>query len=295
VVLASSLVNAGLERAERAAMPAYGERVAVRGGALDVVQYGTGPQTIVMLSGYGTAAPAIDFAPLIRELPGYRVVVVEGFGYGYSDTQAPPRTIQNITAELHEALGHLHVQQPYVLLGHSLSGIYNLYYANRYRKEVAAVIGIDASVPGQTLGIAGGRSPLERLVSSTGLLRAATTLVPSLVEPDGTAYTTSERERMRLMTNWNWANPAVVDEADHAARNLAAVQDLTFPKDMPVLSFIKKTGSQPGWRHLHERQLQPLQRGELVALDGGHYLHWTQSPTMGRLITQFLSATANTH
>jgi pimeloyl-ACP methyl ester carboxylesterase len=290
VVLASAVTNAALDQFERGATPAYGERIPVEGGSLDVYRHGSSGPTIVMLGGYGTPSPALDFAPLIRELDGYRVVVVEGFGYGYSDTDAPPRTIENITSELHQALHAVGVEEPYVLLGHSISGIYDLYYANRYPSEVSAVVGVDASVPGQLNGLAGQGNPLTRLVSATGLLRLASTLTPSLIEPDGTAYTAEERERMRLMTNWNWSNPALLDEADQSARNFSVVANMTYPADVPVLSFIKKEGSQDGWKELHERQLRGVEHGELVELDGGHYLHWTQSKALARSITEFLQS-----
>jgi pimeloyl-ACP methyl ester carboxylesterase len=290
VILTSAVTNAVLNQLERSSTAAYGERVSVTGGALNVYRHGdTGP-TIVMLGGYGTASPALDFAPLIRELDGYQVVVVEGFGYGYSDTDAPPRTIENITAELHQALSKIGVDEPYVLLGHSISGIYDLFYANRYRDEVSAVVGIDASVPGQMNGLLGQGNPVTRLISDTGLLRAASTLVPSLIEPDGTAYTPQEREQMRLMKNWNWANPALLDEANQGEHNFGAVEKMTYPGDLPVLSFIKKEGNQPRWRELHENQLNNLDHGELVELDGGHYLHWTQSETIAQKVTQFLKS-----
>jgi pimeloyl-ACP methyl ester carboxylesterase len=290
VILASTVTNAALDQFERSSTPAYGERVSVTGGALNVYRHGdTGP-TMVLLGGYGTASPALDFAPLIRELDGYQVVVVEGFGYGYSDVEGPTRTIDNITAELHQALSKVGVDEPYVLLGHSISGIYGLYYANRYRDEVSAVVGIDASVPGQMNGLLGQGNPLTRLISATGLLRAASTLVPSLIEPDGTAYTPQEREQMRLMKNWNWANPALLDEANQGEHNFAAVEKMTYPGDLPVLSFIKKEGNQPRWLELHEVQLGHLQHSELVELDGGHYLHWTQSEAIAQKVTQFLNS-----
>jgi pimeloyl-ACP methyl ester carboxylesterase len=290
LLLASSITNAVLDQVERSSTVAYGERVEVTGGSLNVYRHGDSGPTVVMLGGYGTAAPALDFAPLIRELDGYRTVVVEGFGYGYSDLTAPPRTVENITAEVHEALERVGVEEPYVLLGHSISGIYELAYANRYRSEVAAVIGIDASVPGQINGLVGQGNPFNRLVADIGLLRAASTVAPSLVEPPGDGFTAQEREQIRLMTNWNWANAAVRDEADRGEQNFAAVQDMTYPADMPVVSFIKKEGSQEGWRQLHEDQLAPLARGELIELDGGHYLHWTQSEALAQHIGEFLSA-----
>ncbi|MGC5221213.1 alpha/beta fold hydrolase [Micromonospora sp. DT81.3] len=288
LVMVAALINGASERGERQALPAYGERVAVSGGHLNVYRQGDSGPTIVMLGGYGTAAPALDFAPLIRELHEYRTVVVEGFGYGYSDTEAPPRTIENITAELHEAITTLDLDEPYVLLGHSIAGIYDLYYANRYPDEVSAVIGVDASVPGQMNGLAGQDNPISRLLASSGLLRVATTLMPSLAEPDGTAYAGREREQMRTMMNWNWANPAILDEAKQGARNFSVVEDITYPEDIPLLSFIKKEGSQAGWRMLHARQLENRAHGDLVELDGGHYLHWTHAPELAERIDEFL-------
>jgi pimeloyl-ACP methyl ester carboxylesterase len=290
LVAVSTLTNMAFEAAERGSVPAYGERVAVAGGHVNVDRHGAAGPTIVMLTGYGTSAPGLDFAPLIRQLDEYRVVVVEGFGYGYSDLEAPPRTVENIAAELHEALAALEVEQPYVLLGHSIAGIYSLYYANQYPGEVSAVVGIDASVPGQMNGLAGQDSPVSRLVATSGLLRAAGQLIPSLVEPDGNAFTAAEREQIRLMTYWNYSNPAVLDEAAQGERNFAAVQDLTYPDDLPVLSFIKQDGSQEGWRELHEQQLENVRNGDLVVLDGGHYLHWTHAEELGSAIRGFLDS-----
>lgn len=292
-VLLAAGANAVLEQRERLEL-SYGERVDVGNGFLNVYRTGASGPTVVMLGGYGSAAPAVEFAPLIRELEGFRIVVVEGFGYGHSDTVAPPRTVENISSELHTALSKAGVDEPYVLMGHSIAGLYTLHYANRYPDEVAAVVGIDASVPGQMNGLAGAAGPFDRLVAATGLLRVATTVMPALAEPEGDAYTPAEREQIRLMTNWNYGNPAVADEANQGARNFAMVEDLTYPRDVPVLSFIKKEGNQPRWRELHEIQLENLRHGELVELDGGHYLHSTHSPEIAEEVSGFLNAaTAN--
>lgn len=54
-------VNLVLESMESATIPAYGERVEVAGGALNVVRSGNiganGGAPVVLLSGLGTAAP----------------------------------------------------------------------------------------------------------------------------------------------------------------------------------------------------------------------------------------------
>lgn len=122
LLLVSTFANLAMNQAERSATAPYGQKVKTSHGALNVVRTpgnGRTGQSIVLLSGLGTPAPALDFAPLVRELGDYDVVVVEGFGYGYSDQPAVERTVENITSELHEALANVDVPRPYVIAGHS--------------------------------------------------------------------------------------------------------------------------------------------------------------------------------
>ena len=44
----------------------------------------------------------------------------------------------------------------------------------------------------------------------------------------------------------------------------------------------------PHWVESHENQLRNVRHHEVVVLDGGHYLHWTQSEAMAAKITAFL-------
>ena len=155
LVVVSASINLILTKQEKSRFAPYGQRVSVDGGSLNVWRNGHAGPTMVLLSGLGTAAPALDFAPLIRQLGDYNVFVVEGFGYGYSDMSARPRTVQNITAELHDVLSKLGAPKPYILVGHSIAGFYTLSYAHRYPDEVSAVVGIDPTVPAAKAGSGG--------------------------------------------------------------------------------------------------------------------------------------------
>lgn len=78
---------------------------------MNVLIQGDGKETIVLLPGYGTASPVLDFKPLVDELsPYYRVVVIEPFGYGLSDDTDKVRTSQNIVDEIHECLQKLNIK-----------------------------------------------------------------------------------------------------------------------------------------------------------------------------------------
>lgn len=292
--LVSTGANLLLERQERASIVPYGERMEIAGGAVNVYRSGQPGQSIVLLSGLGTPAPALDFAPLIRELGDYDVTVVEGFGYGYSDMNASERSNKNISTELHEVLGRLNIPQPYVLAGHSIAGFYMLDYTNRYPAEVAAVIGIDVTVPNATSGpveVQSGGVNVLRLLAVTGVVRTAVVVAPVLGEPDGDAYTPEERERIRLMTIWNFGNPAVADETARIGNNAADLRGLSYTDGLPVLAFIADDGSPEadGRAESLANQLKNVQRHKIVPLPGGHYLHWTQSKPMAEEIRTFLA------
>jgi pimeloyl-ACP methyl ester carboxylesterase len=295
LTLVSTAVNLLLERHERATIAPYGERIDIAGGALNVYRnVSTGPP-LVLLSGLGTPAPALDFAPLIRELGDFSVIVVEGFGYGYSDLNASQRSNQNISTELHEVLTKLNITRPYVLAGHSIAGFYLLDYANRYPADVSAVIGIDPTVP--TAKEDPGELPLQgagwlRMLSVTGVARAMVAAAPGLLEPDGDAYTADERERMRLMTSWNLGNQAVTDETARIGNNSAALRGVRYPDGLPVLAFVSGAGGPeaPAKVAALEELLNNVKRHQIVPLDGGHYLHWTHAQLMADAIRNFLAA-----
>lgn len=128
--------------------PALGQLVELDGKKMHVYTKGKGENTIVLLSGAGTAAPALDFEPLMDEMAkNNRIVVVETFGYGWSDTTNKDRTVENIVEEIRDALNKANIEGPYILMPHSVSGIYSMYYANKYPDEIKAIIGIDCTLP----------------------------------------------------------------------------------------------------------------------------------------------------
>jgi pimeloyl-ACP methyl ester carboxylesterase len=288
----SAVANAGMNTAEHSNLTPYGQKVHVPAGDLNVYRTGGPGPTLVFLSGYGTVAPAIDFAPLIRKLPGYDIIVVEGFGYGYSDLDVKDRTVENITTELHDVLTQLKVDSPYVLVAHSISGIYAHYYANAYPGEVSAIVGIDPTPAKTSTAKAVPAGPsVERLLVSIGVLRWVTAIAPDLVEPKG-AFTSDELARIHAMTNWNYANPSIADEWNQIGPNATKANAIAFPTDVPVLEFIasESVDTMPGWLERHEAELANVAVHKIEVVEGAHYLHWTQSALMATEIDAFLKA-----
>ena len=68
-------------------------------------------------------------------------------GYGNSEAAATPRDGRTIVEELRRVLRHKNLQPPYVLVGHSLGGLYMQLFARAYPAEVKALVLVDAMYP----------------------------------------------------------------------------------------------------------------------------------------------------
>lgn len=69
-------------------------------------------------------------------------------GYGNSEAVTTPRDGRTIVEELRAALRFKGLRPPYVLVGHSLGGLYMQLFARAYPDEVKALVLVDALYPG---------------------------------------------------------------------------------------------------------------------------------------------------
>lgn len=279
---------------------AIGEFVEIEGEKMHIYTKGEGVDTIVLLTGLGTAAPILDFEPLINELAvKNRVVVVEPFGYGWSDTTSKERSVENIVEEIRMALKKANIQGPYILMPHSVSGIYSMYFANKYPQEVKAVVGIDPTLP-EALQYFDETAPSmpEYLsyIAPTGIARLAIYLNPNSFLPiaDVGTYPEDNLKMTKRISAWNGYNKNVVNEANEIKNNIAKTVQLNFPSDMPVLVFTtsetKKTNSDKNNLTFYETQLTNSLASKIIPLEGHHYLHWTRYQEMSKEVNEFLES-----
>lgn len=280
-------VNLISNEREKGKIEAYGQKVLVDGKQMNVLIQGDGKETIVLLPGYGTASPVLDFMPLVNELsPYYRVVVIEPFGYGLSDDTDKVRTSQNIVDEIHECLQKLNIKR-YTLMGHSIFGIYGLEYVNQHEKEVKAFVGIDNSVPKQETD----ELPVSslQLLHQSGFYRLIVKMNPDqLVMPNVDDQT---KDQIKMLTFRNFLDESQASEAENITNNFKNAQRLHLPKNLPVVFYLADETEEEttSWKPMHEDLLKNVEHGKVVTFKGGHYLHHTKSKEIADGVRGFLS------
>ncbi|OMD63370.1 alpha/beta hydrolase [Paenibacillus odorifer] len=270
-------VNLISNKSEQNKIEPYGQLVPVDGKNMNVYIQGKGEETVVLLPGYGTAAPALDFKALIDELsPFYKVVMIEPFGYGLSDLTKKERSKENIVSEIHEALQALNIDH-YILMGHSISGIYGLDYVNKYENEVSAFVGLDSSVPSiSERKIEASELRTINLLKKSGLIRLQMKLSADPITE--LPFDDKTKEQMRLINRKNIFNPTQLNEAGMMYSNFKSAESLTFPKNLPLIFFIQ--ANQPAtdrWIPEHEKQIKDSVHGKIVKFEEGHYLYRTKA------------------
>lgn len=282
------LVNIVCSKIEQGKIETYGQSVAVDGKTMNVFIQGEGEETVVLLPGYGTAAPALDFKFLVNELsPFYKVVVIEPFGYGLSDLIEKERSTENIVSEIHEALQRLHIER-YILMGHSISGLYGLDYVNKYPEEVSAFVGLDSSVP--TISEKKIDSSIIRtikLLKKSGLARLQVKLGddPYAVLP----YDDKTKEQLRILKHKNMYNPSQLNEAEMMYENFKAAENRSFPKNLPVIFFIQENHPVTDrWIPEHKKQIEDSINGKVMTFEGDHYLYRTKAKEIVEGFREFM-------
>lgn len=270
----------------------YGQLVDVDGKKMNVSISGKGSETVVLIPGYGTASPVLDFKPLVQELEkDYQVVVVEPFGYGLSDWSEKPRTTDNIVKELHQALEELGIKK-YTLMGHSISGIYGLDYVNKYPDEVTAFVGIDSSYgtqPQDPVETTKQQNELLNSLINSGFYRLLVKVNPSMViSPEGDA---AFKKQIKMITLKNILNPDIVSESENFIPNFAQAEKLSYPEKLPVAFYLAQDSvtEDQSWLTDHEKLVEHSQKSEIEVFEGSHYLHHTKAKEIADAYRKFMA------
>ncbi|MBR4082331.1 MAG: alpha/beta hydrolase [Clostridia bacterium] len=282
-----------LSREEELLMP-LGSMVDVEGHSMSVYTEGEGSHTLVFLSGGGTCSPILDFKSLYSLLSDdYRIVVVEKFGYGFSDVVDGRRDVDTMLRQTRTALRRMNIEGPYVLCPHSMSGIEALYWAQQYPEEVAGIIGLDMVVPAyyDVMKVSVPVVKLGQYAAALGVTR----WLPGIAESDairGGTLTDREKEIYRAIFYRRTLTRTMISEVQAICDSAAAVARGGVP-EVPVLLFISDGTGGMGvdaavWQHLPRTYFAGAAQAEFIDLDCPHYVHNYRYREIAAAIRAFL-------
>lgn len=270
-----------------------GQMVNVNGHSMHIYTEGKGEVPLVFMSGGGTSSPTLDFKSLYSLLSDhYKIVVIEKFGYGFSDIVNTPRDIDSILNDTRQALSLANIKGPYILFPHSMSGLEALYWAQLYPKEVKGIIGLDMAVPKayENYKINTTLIKIGSIASKIGITR----LIPSLSESDAIKYgtlTDDEKNLYKTIFYRRTATSTMLNEVLEVKNNAKKVSKNAMP-NIPVLMFVSNgiaTGwDENDWKKNQKIAAKELKNSEIIYLNCSHYVHDIEYKKIAKISINFI-------
>lgn len=277
-----------------------GNLVEVNGKRMHVFTEGNNEKRIVLVSGLATHSPYVNYQPLWHRLSkDYRVIVLERFGYGFSDLTKNERSIKNIIQEMNLVLKLSDEKPPYTLIGHSMGGSICIAYAQAYPEEVSNIVMLDAPLPNVYIteimrkDLWGYIIPVFRLI---GLLR-----VQTLSEKNMQKLRSSSNEyRETPKSLWNidrsclirnFYNSNVRNERLLLEHNMRYIAENKYPYNIPTLFITTFLIYEvfPDLKNVQSDYIKNTRRSKLVELDGHHFIHQYFPDEISEVISDFIT------
>ena len=280
---------------EKASLNPVGQMVSVNGHDMSVFVKGEGPQTLVFLSGAGTASPILDFKDLYDGLSKqYKIVVVERAGYGYSEDTSKSRDVSEVLSETRQALAKAHVSGPYIILSHSMASLETLLWQEKYPSEVKAIIGLDWALPESYSHLKMHPQILRmaRWGSQLGLLR----YLPSRLYVPNDNLSSSECRLYQRIAYRQILSQAMLNESLSVKGNAKKV-DAKINSQISTLLLVSNgegtSFSKEEWRNYAARFAKDQKNIELTFYDAPHYLYHYQTKEVVAKIEDFIEGTTD--
>lgn len=277
----------------------------VGGYSMHVYCTGTGSPTILLSSGLGD-----DFTVWGKVQPVLsrqtRVCSYDRAGFGWSQTRPGVQDANAISSHLYQLVRVVGVQRPFVLVGHSISGLYLRAYAAHYPGDLAGLVFIDGATPLQDSRIPRAllkiqqaqrrEMPWQKLLMTLGWyrLRGDCTSIPSGLE----AYSA-----------WIKADSCVPSQIEAIERELDAEQTsgeetihagpfgnlpvLILSRDPSILApnwpaSVAKSNAVVWTEMQEEAKGLSSDSRRIIAKGSGHYIQYDRPDLVNRQIASFI-------
>ncbi|MBO7676390.1 MAG: alpha/beta hydrolase [Erysipelotrichaceae bacterium] len=267
-----------------------GEFVTVDDHKMHVYRAGNenGPKLLFM-SGSATVAPVYDFKILYQKLINdFRVIVIEKFGYGYSDLYDTDGDIDSLISKQRQALEKLGEEGPFILLPHSLSGLEAIRWIQKYPEEIQAIIGLDMAVPAQYLSW--GQEGLDKRVAQMKSLQKLHKKGLLFWYPlNKKGLSKEDIIQQRLLWKRNMMNDCYINGAKMVLEN-AKLVEIGEKIDCPILMFVSD-GKQvsDNWIQ-YQNEFAKQNNARIIQLNCGHYIHYYESDRICKEIKDFIES-----
>ena len=280
---------------ENASLNPVGQMVAVNGYKISVFVKGQGSQTLVFLSGAGTASSILDFKDVYDGFSKeYKIVVVERADYGYSEDTSKSRDVSEVLSETRQALAKAHVSGPYIILSHSMASLETLLWQEKYPSEVKAIIGLDWALPESYSHLKMHPQILRmaRWGSQLGLLR----YLPSRLYVPNDNLSSSDCRLYQRIAYRQILSKAMLNESLSVKENAKKVTS-SLDSQIPTLLMVSNGGgtgfSQKDWRHYATSFAKDQKNIEVTFYDAPHYLYHYQTKEVAAKIEEFIKKTTD--
>jgi pimeloyl-ACP methyl ester carboxylesterase len=287
---AGATYNAVSVRKLKADAHAPGELVKVDGQAMHLYCTGSGSPTLVLDTGLGD-----DFTTWLKVQPALakvtRVCSYDRSGFGSSSMTPGAHDADTLSAQLHELVGVAGIEKPFILMGHSIAGLYLRSYANHYQGDLSALVFVDGATPLQDDRVPKSlvaiqdqqrrEMPWQKFLMTVGWYRLHGDC--DSVAPGFEAYAAIIRANNCAPSQFD-ALEAELDAERQSGEETVHVGP--FPR-LPILIFSRDPASMPSnwpaevakansvvWNQMQEesKQLSPLSR-RVIAKGSDHYVH----------------------
>ena len=106
-----------------------------------------GKHKIVCCSGLNDGTMNFAWRNMTKDIEkDNQLIFIDRAGYGFSEDTKTDRTVEQIVEDYRTVLKNMGEEGPYVLLAHSIGGLYSTYWQNKYPDEIEDVIFMDGSL-----------------------------------------------------------------------------------------------------------------------------------------------------
>ena len=221
---------------------------------------------IIALSGLGVNDFSVEMSFVNDKLKDdYEIIYIDRAGYGYSDDTSKKQTVEQVVSDYRTVLKNAGITEPYILLSHSLGGVYATYWESTYQDEIEGVIFIDSSEIGLNVWDesefnVGITDYLELIACKLGLQRF---VLDNYYYPLPSNYS-NEKQKIADYLNTNSAlTKAAISEIKEMNNNTNKVYEIIEKNNIPKIYINAHTGFRSidevkeyfGWMNVRMKEL----------------------------------------